>query len=116
MKVTRIVADLPASNLGEVKHFYGSVLNLDLLMDLDWVHTYGTPKEMPVQLTVATQGGSGTKLPKVSIEVDNLDEALERAERFGSEIEYGPVEEPWGVRRFFVRDPAGNLLNILQHV
>jgi hypothetical protein len=25
------------------------------------------------------------------------------------------VAEPWGVRRFFVRDPLGKLVNILQH-
>ena len=33
----------------------------------------------------------------------------------GIEVEYGPADEPWGVRRFFVRDPFGKLLNILQH-
>src|SRR5262249_34710801 len=26
-----------------------------------------------------------------------------------------PVTEEWGVRRFYVRDPFGNLLNILSH-
>jgi hypothetical protein len=31
------------------------------------------------------------------------------------EIEYGPVDEHWGVRRFFVRDPFGKLVNILVH-
>jgi hypothetical protein len=30
-------------------------------------------------------------------------------------IEYGPAEEPWGVLRFFVRDPFGKLVNILAH-
>ncbi|GHC21510.1 hypothetical protein [Aidingimonas halophila] len=30
-------------------------------------------------------------------------------------IEYGPVSEPWGVRRFYVRDPFGRLINLLQH-
>ena len=33
----------------------------------------------------------------------------------GFPIEYGPVDEPWGVRRFFVRDPFGRLINILKH-
>lgn len=26
------------------------------------------------------------------------------------------ITEPWGVRRFYVRDPFGKLVNILQHV
>jgi catechol 2,3-dioxygenase-like lactoylglutathione lyase family enzyme len=33
----------------------------------------------------------------------------------GVPIEYGPVREPWGVTRFFVRDPHGRLVNILAH-
>jgi len=27
--------------------------------------------------------------------------------------EYGPADEPWGVRRFYCRDPFGKLVNIL---
>ena len=33
--------------------------------------------------------------------------------KFG--IEYGPVTEPWGVTRFYVRDPFGRLINVLEH-
>jgi len=33
----------------------------------------------------------------------------------GVPLVYGPVTEGWGVRRFFVRDPLGKLINILQH-
>ena len=33
----------------------------------------------------------------------------------GFAIEHGPADEPWGVRRFFVRDPFGRLVNILSH-
>jgi catechol 2,3-dioxygenase-like lactoylglutathione lyase family enzyme len=33
----------------------------------------------------------------------------------GFEIECGPVTEPWGVTRFYVRDPFGHLINILGH-
>ena len=42
-------------------------------------------------------------------------EALRRVEDSGFPIEYGPVSEPWGVRRIYVRDPLGKLVNILQH-
>ena len=51
----------------------------------------------------------------MSIEVDNLDEIYDRARAGGFSVEYGPLEEPWGVRRFYVRDPFGRLLNILAH-
>ena len=63
----------------------------------------------------ALDHGSGTPVPDFSIEVDNLDEVYQRALAAGSVIEYGPTREPWGVRRFYVRDPFGRLLNILAH-
>lgn len=54
-------------------------------------------------------------MPDLSIEVDNLQDVLERMRAAGIALEYGPADEPWGVRRFFVRDPFGRLLNILAH-
>jgi len=50
-------------------------------------------------------------VPDLSIEVDDLRRV--RADAIASE--YGPASEPWGVRRFYVRDPLGRLINILQH-
>jgi catechol 2,3-dioxygenase-like lactoylglutathione lyase family enzyme len=70
---------------------------------------------MAPQVSVASEGGSGTAVPNLSVEVDDLEEALRRAKAAGLAIEYGPVTEPWGVRRFYVRDPFGRLVNILAH-
>jgi hypothetical protein len=67
------------------------------------------------QLSFAHEGGSGTPVPDLSIEIDNLDEVYQRALAAGFPIEYGPVTEPWGVRRFYTRDPVGRLVNILSH-
>ncbi len=54
-------------------------------------------------------------MPDISIEVDDLDAVLRRAAAAGLSIEYGPTDEPWGVRRFYLRDPFGRLINILVH-
>ncbi|WP_276357678.1 VOC family protein [Cohnella caldifontis] len=115
MKVKRIVADIETSNLEEAKSFYQDVLGLDLLMDHGWIVTYGSNEKMNIQISFASQGGSLTPTPDLSIEVDNVDICLERMKRAGFPIEYGPVDEPWGVRRFYVRDPFGKLINILSH-
>jgi uncharacterized glyoxalase superfamily protein PhnB len=40
---------------------------------------------------------------------------LERAQVAGHAVLYGPADEPWGVRRFFLRDPFGRLVNVLTH-
>lgn len=116
MKVKRIMANMATSDLDKAAAFYGGILGLDVLMDHGWFQTYGSDEKMTVQVSFGSEGGSGTPVPDLSIEVDDLDAALARFEEAKVPIEYGPVSEPWDVRRFFVRDPFGKLLNILQHM
>jgi catechol 2,3-dioxygenase-like lactoylglutathione lyase family enzyme len=115
MKVKRIVADIATQDVAAAKRFYQDVLGLEVLMDQGWIATYGSGEQMSIQISFASQGGSGTPTPDLSIEVDDVDAALEGMRRAGFAIEYGPADEPWGVRRFFVRDPFGKLVNILAH-
>jgi uncharacterized glyoxalase superfamily protein PhnB len=84
-------------------------------MDMGWIATYGSEQRMNVQISFASQGGSDTPTPDLSIEVDDLDAAFKRMAEAGVVVEYGPADEPWGVRRFYVRDPFGKLVNILSH-
>ena len=53
--------------------------------------------------------------PDVSIEVDDVDEVYERARAAGAEIVYPLTDGEWGLRRFFVRDPNGALIDVTQH-
>jgi catechol 2,3-dioxygenase-like lactoylglutathione lyase family enzyme len=115
MKVKRIVANTDTQDIAAAKRFYQDVLGLELLMDHGWIATYGSGEEMSIQISFASQGGSDTPTPDLSIEVDDVDAALKRMRRAGFPIEYGPADEPWGVRRFYVRDPFGKLVNILAH-
>jgi catechol 2,3-dioxygenase-like lactoylglutathione lyase family enzyme len=84
-------------------------------MDMGWIVTHGSSERMTIQVSFMTEGGSGTPVPDLSIEVDDLDAALRRVKKAKIAIEYGPTREPWGVRRFYVRDPFGKLINILAH-
>ena len=116
MIIKRIVPNISATDLSKARRFYGDILGLETGMDLDWIVTFVSPTEMTTpQVSIAVQGGSGTAVPDLSVEVDDLDEALDRLQAAGVAIEYGPVTEEWGVRRFYVRDPFGKLLNILSH-
>ncbi|MBZ9796957.1 VOC family protein [Mesorhizobium sp. ES1-4] len=115
MRVRRIVANIETRDAAAARRFYHDVLGLDLLMDHGWITTYGSGETMQVQVSVMAQGGSGTPVPDLSIEVDDVDAALEAMKAAGFTIEYGPADEPWGVRRFYVRDPLGRLVNILAH-
>src|SRR5579884_2962163 len=115
MAIKRIVSNLPARQTQAAAAFYRDVLGMSVAMDLGWIVTFSAEGQAPMQISVATQGGSGTPLPAISIEVDNFDELYQRVRAAGFAIEYGPVDEPWGVRRFYVRDPLGCLVNILTH-
>lgn len=116
MKVNRIVANPATEDVNAANWFYCDVPGLELLMDRDWIATWGSAQKMIVQISVASQGGSDTPVPDLSIEVDDVDEALQRVTRAGIAIECGSANEPWDVRRFYVRDPFGKLVNILAHV
>ena len=116
MKVKRIVANINTQQIDAASRFYGEVLGLDILMDHGWITSYGNTENMRVQIAFATEGGSGTDVPDLSIEVDDIEGAYARMKEYGYQVEYGPVDEPWGVRRFYVRDPFGKLVNILMHL
>ncbi|MHA6264493.1 VOC family protein [Arenibacterium sp. CAU 1754] len=115
MVIRRIVANLHTEDPGALAGFYRDVFGLEPAMDQGWIVTLQEASQQPVQLSMAAQGGSDTALPALSIDVDDLDDILARARALGHEPEYGPINEPWGVRRFYLRDPAGTLLNILTH-
>ena len=115
MTVTRIVANLPAPDPAALARFYEQVFGLEVVMDMGWIAFLAGPPQRRAQLQLASQGGSGTDLPAVTVAVDDLDDALARLREQGREPVYGPVTEPWGLRRFFLRDPAGNLVNVAAH-
>jgi len=121
LKVKRIVANIEAGDLEKASEFYGGLFDLDLLMDLGWIRTFGTDVKMNVQVNIATatatatEGGSDTPVPDMTIEVDDIEVALKRVEAAKVDIAYGPKKEPWGVRRFHIRDPFGKLINVMQH-
>ena len=115
MAVRRIVANIETKDAAAARRFYHDVLGLDVLMDQGWIATYGSDEQMQVQVSFMAQGGSGTPVPDLSIEVDDVDAVLAAMKAAGFAIEYGPADEPWGVRRFYVRDPLGRLVNILSH-
>lgn len=62
-----------------------------------------------------TRDETVTVIPSVSVQVDDVDEAYAAAVCEQAEIVHPLTDEPWGVRRFFVRDPDGHVINVLSH-
>jgi catechol 2,3-dioxygenase-like lactoylglutathione lyase family enzyme len=115
MAVKWIVPNIVVEQVDAARAFYGDMLGMKLVMDHGWILTFASDGSAAPQISVATEGGSGTSVPDLSIEVDDIDNVDRQVLAAGLAVEYGPVVEPWEVRRFFVRDPFGRLLNILTH-
>src|SRR5436189_5775356 len=115
MNVRRIVPDLhgdPARN----KEFYEQVIGLELCMDLGWVVTFGSTSNETAQLTVMSEDATAPVAPDVTIEIEDVDAVHAKAVERGLQIVHPLTDEPWGVRRFFVRDPNGAVVNVMQHL
>jgi catechol 2,3-dioxygenase-like lactoylglutathione lyase family enzyme len=51
----------------------------------------------------------------ISVEVEDVDAVWETMRSQGVEVVHPITDEPWGVRRFFVREPGGRVVNVLTH-
>jgi uncharacterized glyoxalase superfamily protein PhnB len=77
--------------------------------------TFAAPGNPSAQISVLSEDATASVIPAGPIEVEDVDAAYASARRLGCEIVHPLSDEAWGVRRFFVRDPSGNVLNILSH-
>lgn len=81
---------------------------------MGWVVRYTSP-DTGANIHLVTRDATAPENPVVSVKVDDIDAALDEARRRGYEIVHPLTTEPWGVTRFFVRAPDGNVINIVQH-
>jgi uncharacterized glyoxalase superfamily protein PhnB len=54
-------------------------------------------------------------VPDLSVEAEDVDAMDAQVVASGAEIVRDLRDEEWGVRRFFVRDPNGRVVNVLTH-
>lgn len=75
MAVKRIVSNIASAQVDAAWGFYGDVLGLEVVMDLGSILTFSAQgANAAPQISIASEGGSGTPVPDISVEVDNLDE------------------------------------------
>jgi catechol 2,3-dioxygenase-like lactoylglutathione lyase family enzyme len=116
MRVTAIVANLPVADIAAARDLYTDYLGLSVEgFNLGWVANYRSPNgEATVQLV--TRDATAPHDSVISVHVGSgVDEAYAEAKRRGYEIVHPITEEVWGVRRFFVRAPDGNVINVVSH-
>jgi predicted enzyme related to lactoylglutathione lyase len=114
--VRRVVPNVFDDDPAATRAFYTGMFELEVAMDMGWIATLSAPGAPTAQVSVFARDGEDGRDPFVSIEVDDVDAAHERAVRLGHEVVYALRDEPWGVRRFMVRDPGGRVVNVLSHL
>ncbi|MFC4604206.1 glyoxalase superfamily protein [Rhodococcus kronopolitis] len=115
MRATRITTNLRVADVDAAKSFYTDYLGLSAEeFNMGWVARYASP-ETGVNVQLVTRDASAPEDSVVSVHTDDVDGAYREAQELGYEIVYPLTTEQWGVRRFFVRAPDGNVLNIVQH-
>jgi len=115
MNIRRVVPDVSSEHLAESRDFYAGFLGFQVAMDMGWVMTFASKSNPTAQVTVIDAEKAGAVRPQMSIEVDDVDRAHALAVKQNRNIVYPLVDEPWGVRRFFVVDPNGVVINVLSH-
>jgi catechol 2,3-dioxygenase-like lactoylglutathione lyase family enzyme len=113
--IRRVVPDIQSERFQESRQFYVEVLGFEVGMEMDWVMTLVSPTNRMAQITLLTEDASAAVQPEISVEVDDVDAVHAEAVRRGAEIVHPLTDEPWGVRRFFLRDPNGIVVNVLSH-
>jgi catechol 2,3-dioxygenase-like lactoylglutathione lyase family enzyme len=115
MSIKRVVPDIVSERIDESRKFYTEFLGFDVAMDMGWVLTFVSPSNPTAQITLVRGSEKATLHPNLSIEVEDVDAAHAKAVALGLQIVYPLTDEPWGVRRFFVTDPNGVIINVLSH-
>lgn len=115
MGIRRAVPDHTSKDLARCRTFYRDFLGFEVGMDLGWIVNFVSPDNPTAQVIVMTQDRTADLSPDMTVEVDDVDRLHAQALDLGYEIVHPLTDEPWGVRRFFVRDPDGRVVNVISH-
>ena len=111
-----VVTEDPAGT----RAFYVDFLGFEVRMDEDGFLMLASPSVPTTQLIVCwdheTAMDPSVQSVDISTEIADVDAAHADAVARGMHIVYPLTDEPWGVRRFFVREPSGAVVNVAGHV
>jgi catechol 2,3-dioxygenase-like lactoylglutathione lyase family enzyme len=116
MHPTGLVANLAVPDVDQARDFYAGFLGLAAEgFDLGWVVQLRSPDGRAV-VQLVSRDATAPVDSVISVHVgDEIETAYAEAVRRGYEIVHPLTTEPWGVRRFFVRAPDGNVVNVVSH-
>jgi len=117
MNVKRIHPYVESADPEVARRFYVGMFGLKVAMEHPVVGL--SSPQVPSAQLIITPRGTATPRADFGIDVGDgtaVDVAHQQARAMGMRIVYPLTNEPWGVRRFFVEDPDGHVVNVLAHV
>ena len=116
MRATRVTANLRVADIDATKGFYAKYLGLsNEEFNMGWVACILPLLTPGPNVQLVTRDASAPEDSVISVHTDDVEGAYAEAQERGYEIVHPITTEPWGVRRFFVRAPDGNVINIVNH-
>jgi predicted enzyme related to lactoylglutathione lyase len=115
MSIRRVVPNITSDKLDESRDFYAGLLGFQVTMDMGWIMTFVSPSNPTAQVSVVREDATAPVVPQITVEVADVDAVDAEAVRRGLEIVHPLTDEPWGLRRFFVEDPNGVVVNVASH-
>jgi uncharacterized glyoxalase superfamily protein PhnB len=89
---------------------------MDMPINAGRIVTLVSPHNPTAQLSLLSGRPSiSSPEPNLTIEVEDVDAVHAKVIAAGAQILYPLTTEPWGVRRFFVTDPDGVIINVMTH-
>jgi catechol 2,3-dioxygenase-like lactoylglutathione lyase family enzyme len=116
MSIRRVVPNIASKRLADSREFYVDLLGFEVAMDMGFIVTLVSPSNPTAQISLVRDEPASLPQPALTIEVGDVDDVHARALARGLEVVYPLTNEPWGVRRFFVADPNGTILNVMSHL
>ena len=117
--IRRAMPVIKTDKPGETRSFYEDFLGFRAAMSEDGMLMMASTSTPTTQLIIAWKSATAIDPDllsvDVSIEVADVDAAHAQARADGYEIVRDLRDEPWGIRRFFARDPAGLTINVASH-
>jgi catechol 2,3-dioxygenase-like lactoylglutathione lyase family enzyme len=120
MEIRRAMPVVKTDRPEESRSFYEGFLGFRVAMEKDGMLMLASTSTPTTQLIVAWESPTAfdpdVLTLDVSVEVADVDAAYDEAKAAGLEIVREIRDEPWGIRRFFVRDPSGRTINVAMHL
>jgi catechol 2,3-dioxygenase-like lactoylglutathione lyase family enzyme len=115
MSIRRVVPNMISDTPDESRSFYVGLLGFQVAMDMGWIMTFVSPSNPTAQVSVVREDATAPVVPQITVEVTDVDAIHAEAVQRGLDIVHPLTDEPWGVRRFFVKDPNGMVINVAAH-